>query len=88
MHVEHTIEAGVGDFGPMPNVNVYPPPSNHTAPPEWLGTPMEMVADAFGMDSPWHNRERNWNKHKLKAQVRRTKRNKAAKAARKRNRRK
>ena len=61
--------------------------SNVTAPPEWFGTPMEMVADAFGMESPWRNRMANWKAHKRNVLARRARRAKLAKASRKRNRR-
>ena len=61
--------------------------SNMTAPPEWFGTPMEMVADAFGMKSPWRNRTANRKAHKRNAAKRRARRNELAKASRKRNRR-
>jgi len=62
--------------------------SNATAPSEWFGTPMEMVAEAFGMESPWRNRTNNWKAHKRNAAKRRARRNELAKASRKRNRRK
>lgn len=92
MHTEPTIVAGKFDDGPSPSLNVDPakcaePPSNTSAQPEWLGTPMEMVADAFGMDSPWRRADRNHKAHMRNVQARRNKRNKAAKKARRRNRR-
>lgn len=90
MHEPHTIDPGSAYDMQCPPLNVYledPPPSNTSAPPDWLGTPMEMVADAFGMDSPWRHGQRNWDMHKRKTQERRNRRNKAAKKARKRNRR-
>ena len=62
--------------------------SNMTAPSGWFGTPMEMVADTFGMKSPWRNRMANRKAHKLCAAKRRARRSKLAKKSRKRNRRK
>ena len=61
--------------------------SNMTAPPEWFGTPMEMVADAFGMESPWKHAADNRKAHKRNVLARRARRAKLAKASRKRNRR-
>ena len=76
---------------PRPSLGIppeeIPPISQSSAPPEWLGTPMEMMADAFGMDSPWRHGQKNWDMHKRKTQERRNRRNKAAKKARRRNRR-
>lgn len=53
---------------------------------QWYGTPMEMAADAFGMKSPWRNRDNGSKAHKLRVAKRRARRNELAKAARKRNR--
>lgn len=61
--------------------------TRETAPRDWLGTPMEMVADVFGMKSPWRNGQANRAAHKHKVQERRNRRNKLAKQARRRNRR-
>ena len=58
-----------------------------TAPAKWLGTPMEMVADAFGMKSPWRSRERERQRLARGKKARNRRRDKAAKAARRRNRR-
>lgn len=67
-----------------------PPPSNNTeftAPSEWFGTPMEMVADAFGVKSPWRSRESERKELARRKKARNRRRDKAAKAARRRNRR-
>lgn len=75
--------------GDSTDSNEAPPyPSNSTASSGWYGTPMEMVADAFGMKSPWRNRDDGMKAHKLRAAKRRARRNKLAKESRKRNRRK
>lgn len=66
-----------------------PPPSNKTeftAPAEWFGTPMEMVADAFGMKSPWRSREYERRELARRKKARSRRKDKAAKAARRRNR--
>lgn len=67
-----------------------PPKSNKTefaVPAGWRGTPMEMVSDAFGSKSPWRSSEseRRYLKRRKKAISRR--KDKAAKAARRKNRR-
>jgi hypothetical protein len=67
-----------------------PPPSNKTeftAPAGWYGTPMEMVADAFGMKSPWRSREYERRELARRKKARSRRKDKAAKAARRRNRR-
>ena len=64
-----------------------PPPSNITAPSGWFGTPMEMVAEAFGMDRPWKHADDNRKAHRRKVLAKRARRNKLAKASRRRNRR-
>lgn len=67
-----------------------PPPSNNTeftAPAEWYGTPMEMVADAFGVKSPWRSREYERRELARRKKACRRRKDKAAKAARRRNRR-
>lgn len=67
-----------------------PPPSNKTeftAPSEWFGTPMEMVADAFGLKSPWRSREYERRELARRKKARSRRKDKAAKAARRRNRR-
>ena len=91
MHTEPAIAMGPCDPGPCPSLDIsqFPdmPVSQASAPPDWRGTPMEMVADAFGMDSPWRRGQRNRDTHKRKTQERRNRRNKAANKARKRNRR-
>jgi len=90
MHTEPTIAMEPCDPGPCPSLDISQfqdmPVSQASAPPDWRGTPMEMVADAFGMDSPWKHGQRNRDMHKRKTQERRNRRNKAAKKARRRNR--
>ena len=61
--------------------------TNTTAPSGWFGTPMEMVADAFGMGRPWKHAADNRKAHRRNVAARRARRNKLAKASRKRNRR-
>lgn len=65
------------------------PDRNSTASSTWPPREpvMEMVADAFGLDTPERNGRLNWKAHKRKEAARRDKRNKLAKAARRRNRR-
>lgn len=53
----------------------------------WPGTPMEMVADAFGVDTPFLRECRNRKAHRDKVQAKRDRRAKLAKASRRRNRR-
>jgi hypothetical protein len=57
-----------------------------TAPSGWYGTPMETVADAFGMKSPWRTRDAGRKAHKLRVAKCRARRNELAKESRKRNR--
>jgi hypothetical protein len=71
------------DFGDRPPSNK----TEFTAPPEWFGTPMEMVADAFGMKSPWRSREYERRELARRKKARSRRKDKAAKAARRRNRR-
>lgn len=61
--------------------------TNKMAPSGWYGTPMETAADAFGMKSPWRNRDAGRKAHKLRVAKRQARRNKLAKESRKRNRR-
>ena len=83
----YTIDAGHEPSPDKTNATLSIPSSDTTAPRDWLGTPMEMVADVFGMKSPWRNDQANRAAHRSKVQARRDRRNKLAKQARRRNRR-
>lgn len=80
MHTENITDAQT-EFPEYP-----PPTASTTAPANWHGTPMEMVADAVGMRSPWRNEMDNRKAHDRKVAAQRARHRKLAKASRKRNR--
>jgi hypothetical protein len=78
------------DFVRIPVVPEAPEPSRTVtpvAPADWQGTPMEMAADAFGMKSPWRSRDAERRGLARRKKARNRRKDKAAKATRKRNRR-